>query len=179
MKHTFNKALAHILAYEGGYVDHPVDPGGATNMGITRKTLSRFRQYPASKEDVKQLTSYEAQEIYRTLYWHMCVCELLPMGIDLSVFDCAVNQGVRRSTYFLQKAAKVKTDNIIGPITLNAVRLSNPVNLLNEFTAFRMKHYGGLSGLFRTFGLGWSRRLSATHTKSLQLIMENKNELLS
>ncbi len=148
-------------------------------MGITRRTLSKFREHPATIEDVKHLTRFEAKNIYHTLYWQACVCDLLPEGIDLAVFDCAVNQGVRRSTYFLQKSAGVKTDYIIGPLTLNAVRQSNPVELLNEFTARRMQHYGRLTNLFKTFGLGWSRRLSATHSISLQLIMEITNELHS
>ncbi len=168
MEKIFNEALGHILVYEGGYVDHPLDPGGATNFGITQNTLSRFRKKRVSKRDVRTITNKEVEEIYHKMYWKACSCHKLPEAIAFAVFDCGVNQGVSRAIQFLQKAVGTKVDGIIGPITLSAVKRSNRLELLNEFMARRMKHYGGLSKLFKTFGLGWSRRLIATHSLALK-----------
>lgn len=167
MQSNFAKALDHVLIYEGGYVDHPLDPGGATNLGITHRVLSRFRGRGVSKAEVRLLSRSEAAEIYRKLYWSPCQCDILPNGLDLAVFDCAVNQGVSRAIRFLQKAARVRVDGVLGPITLAAVKRANSTYLLTEFMARRMNHYGSLRRLFQTFGLGWSRRLIATHAKAI------------
>ena len=173
MHETFPLALKHVLTYEGGYVDHPLDPGGATNMGITHKTLSRFRGETVGKIDVRNLSIDEASEIYLHYYWHPCHCDDLPVGIDFSVFDCAVNQGAGRATRLLQASVHTTVDGIIGPETLSAIDQTPTLDLLNEFIAHRMNHYGRLSKLFRTFGLGWSRRLTDVHAQSLNLIIFN------
>ncbi len=167
MQDTFPTALKHVLLYEGGYVNHPLDPGGATNMGITHKTLSRYRGAKVTRADVRNLTFEEASNIYRKFYWHPCCCDLMPAGLDIALFDCAVNQGPPRAIRFLQQAVSTKADGAIGPITLAAINRQPPLDILNEFIARRMHHYGRLSTLFKTFGLGWSRRLSDVHSKSL------------
>jgi len=169
MQSNFETALAHVLDFEGGYSDHPSDPGGATKYGITHITLREFRGRPVTKDDVRRLTKAEAARIYRSRYWEAASCPVLPPGIDLAMFDCAVNQGVGRARRFLQQAARVKVDGVIGPVTLTAVSQSDPEALLNEFMARRMRAYGLLGRLFRTFGLGWSRRLMAIHAASLAL----------
>lgn len=173
MLSNFEESLKHILQYEGGYSDHPLDPGGATNLGITRGVLSAHRGRRVSKKEVRALTHQEAAQIYKKKYWDLCHCSILPSGVDVAVFDCAVNQGVSRARKFLQMAAQVRVDGKIGPITLKAVRQADPERLLNEFIARRMRHYGMLRRLFPTFGLGWSRRLSATHAIALSLIYQN------
>lgn len=170
MSDSFHLALAHVLAHEGGYADHPDDPGGATKFGITRATLERFRGHPVGKDDVKALTREEAARVYRRLYWDACHCARLPAGLALAVFDGAVNQGTARAAAMLQAAAGVPVDGRIGPVTLRAVRRRDPVRLLDEFMARRMWHYGRLQRLFQTFGLGWSRRLMATHRAALALL---------
>ncbi len=174
MKANFQTALRHVLEFEGGYVDHPNDPGGATNMGITRATLARYRGRPVSKGEVRGLNRDTASGIYRQFYWDALVCDEMPGGIDLAVFDGAVNHGPARSARFLQTALKVSADGIVGPVTLNAVASAPPRELLIEFMALRMRAYGRLSRLFRTFGLGWSRRLMAVHSAAHALITERQ-----
>ena len=169
MQDNFDLALAHVLKFEGGYSDHPADPGGATKFGITHAVLGAHRGRPVSKADVRALTKAEAAEIYRGRYWRAAACDALPAGIDLAVFDCAVNQGVTRATRFLQKAAKVGADGRIGPLTLAAIAAAGEP-LLTEFMARRMQSYGLLQRLFKTFGLGWSRRLMAIHTAAIALM---------
>lgn len=172
MEENFETALRHILEFEGGYVDHPDDPGGATNLGITRATLARFKGRPVSKAEVRALEVETAREIYRRFYWDVLRCDEMPAGIDLALFDSGVNQGTGRAARLLQTALKVTVDGIIGPVTLGAARGAAPEALLEEFMALRMRAYGRLSRLFRTFGLGWSRRLMAAYGAAQALIDE-------
>lgn len=169
MQKNFDASLTHVLKFEGGYSDHPLDPGGATNRGITRAVLAQHRGCAVSKDDVRALTKKEAGAIYRKAYWDACCCGQLPSGVDLAVFDCAVNQGVGRAARFLQQAAQVAVDGKIGPQSLAAIQSAPRDELLTEFIARRMQSYGLLQRLFPTFGLGWSRRLIATHAAALTL----------
>jgi len=165
---AFDDALEAIFHWEGGYSDHPDDPGGATNMGITIATLRRWRAPTAvSKDDVKNLTRAEAGEIYRASYWNECRCDELPEAVALAVFDSAVNQGPERARRFLQTAARVDADGIFGPRTMSAVAAADQRNLLNEFMARRAVHYAGLG---ETFRLGWYRRVMDIHRRALELM---------
>lgn len=152
------RAIDHVLELEGGFVDHPEDPGGATNMGITIGTLGEFRGGSVSIDDVKNLTREEAVRIYEARYWTRAKCDLMPAPIGFFLFDAAVNHGVGNATRMLQRALGVIDDGIIGPITLREIQESAPLDLLEEFAAQRMYFYGRIS-TFRTFGKGWSRRL--------------------
>ena len=91
MQNNFENVMRVIFSSEGGYVNHPKDPGGATNMGITHKTLSAWRGSPVSRQDVKELTRNEASDIYRDKYWDNVCGDDLPYGIDLMVMDRAVH----------------------------------------------------------------------------------------
>jgi lysozyme family protein len=170
LQKNFDAALAHVLLFEGAYSDHPLDPGGATNLGITQAELQIYRGQPVSKDDVRALTQKEAASIYEKNYWQAARCGSLPSGIDFAVFDCAVNQGVGRAARFLQQAANVAVDGQIGPATLAAIAQAPAQALLAEFMARRMLSYGLLQKLFKTFGLGWSRRLMATHIAAQTLL---------
>lgn len=170
MKENLERALAFVFEFEGGYADHPADPGGATNLGITFNELAAWRGRSVSKDDVRSLTKDEATQIYLNRYWDPCHCSELPAGTDLAVFDCAVNQGLGRATRFIQQAANVAVDGHIGPMTIAAVKAAPPAKLLTEFMARRMQSYGSLTRLFGTFGLGWSRRLIACHAAALALV---------
>lgn len=161
MANRFKEALEHVLQWEGGYVDHPDDPGGATNMGITLATLQSWRGRIVTRADVKALTPAEAGKIYKARYWDQCRCDELPEGVDTIIFDAAVNHGTGRAARLLQEALNVTSDGRIGPITLAAAKRADPRALVSEIAARRMLLYGSLAH-FRTFGLGWSRRLMTT-----------------
>ncbi len=169
MKENLATAMRHILKFEGGYVDHPLDPGGATNKGITKATLERFRGRPVSKAEVRALGDREVAEIYRRFYWDQIHGDRLPAGLDLAVFDCAVNQGVGRAKTYLVIAAKLQRKGLTLAKLLTTLRNSDQKAILLEFMALRMRHYGLLRRLFPTFGLGWSRRLMATLAAALAL----------
>ena len=174
MADLFQTALARVLAHEGGFSMHPNDPGGATKYGITIGVLGEWRGRVASVDDVKALTKSEAAEIYRARYWNACRCDDLPAGVSYAVFDCAVNQGVGRAARFLQQSCGVAVDGFIGPVTIAAARAADPGLLLSEFSARRMHAYGNLASLFRTFGLGWSRRLLTAHSFALADLSRGK-----
>ena len=115
----FARCLDIVLAAEGGYVDNPLDAGGATNMGITRATLARWRGVvPASdlpKAEVRALTRAEAAAIYEARYWRRVAGPELPAGLDLALFDYAVNSGPVRAVKTLQTALGVVADGLVGP----------------------------------------------------------------
>lgn len=160
----FDAALTMVLLHEGGYVDHPEDPGGATNLGITLATakaagLDKDGDGDVDKRDVRLLEPKDAAPVYRERYWNAARCGVLPAGVDFLVFDCAVNQGVARAARILQAAAGAAVDGQVGPRTVAAVWAVDPVTLCERIRLERLKHYMGLR-TWPTFGRGWSRRLS-------------------
>jgi len=157
---TFAAALTFVFDREGGYVNHPADPGGATNMGITRTTLMEYRGRPASEADLRALTKAEAADIYRKRYWDAVRGDDLPPALAMALMDGGVNCGPARARKWLQAALKVKQDGDIGPVTLAAVRGAPIGPLLAEVMAQRLVHHANLS-TFSNFGLGWMRRCAA------------------
>lgn len=129
-RENFAACMAEIIAHEGGYVDHPKDPGGATNMGITIGTLREWRGGPVTKGHVRSLTKREAETIYRARYWNPVRGDDLRAGVDLVALDPAVNSGVRRGVQWLQRAVGVAADGKMGPVTLKTANHATPVDTI-------------------------------------------------
>jgi len=165
----FKSCMSVVLQEEGGFVDNPADPGGATNMGITLRTLEAWRRAPTSVEDVRNLSVDEAERIYRANYWNAMRCDSLPAGVDLMVFDFGVNAGPEESIRSLQRAAGVTADGMFGPETLAAVLRANPTDLTSRLADERLDFYRGLS-TFSTFGEGWTRRVDEVKADSMRMI---------
>jgi len=149
---TFDEAFDLLINHEGGYVNDPLDPGGETKYGISK------RSYP--KENIPGLTLERAKMIYRRDFWNMCRCGSLPHPVDFIVFDAAVNSGVRRSSEWLQEAVGAVVDGYIGTNTLAAVRKRSPGWVAGAATAARLLYLTKLPG-WKRFGKGWTRRLAA------------------
>ena len=164
----FHQAVELVLQHEGGFVDHPRDPGRATKFGITRETLSRARGCPASVEDVREMTRTEAIAIYRRLYWDVLRADELPSGIDLAVFDLAVNSGPVRAARMLQTILVVPADGIIGPVTLRAACEADPTETIRRLTRARLGFLARLA-TWPVFGRGWRRRVLAVEQGALRL----------
>jgi len=170
----FEHCLTHILRHEGGYVDNPKDPGGATNFGITRKTLARWRQvspwWKLPKSQVRTIKHREVSAIYRSLYWDRCRSSIMPKGLDYALFDFAVNSGPSRAIRHLQTVLGVMQDGIVGPITLNAIESfvvsKGSGELIKKLTNQRMGFLRRLTG-FKTFGRGWTKRVAAVRRVAL------------
>lgn len=166
----FQRCLTAVLRHEGGYVDHPSDPGGATNMGITRKTLARWRKVSPwtdlPKSSVASLKRDEAALIYRANYWNPSKAGDMPAGIDLALFDFAVNSGPDRAVRTLQAALGVAADGEVGPVTLAALRAADLARLTKDFCDRRLAFLNGLS-TFAVFGRGWTRRVGDIRAAAL------------
>jgi lysozyme family protein len=175
VKATFPHALAVVLKHEGGWSDHPQDPGGATMRGVTLKTFSEVLGRPATKEELRQITDEQLRKIYRGRYWNAACADQLPAGLDLVVFDMAVNAGPRRAVRMLQALLGVTTDGAVGPRTLAAVGLHDPGTLIQEYSHERRSYYRSLS-TFQTFGRGWLRRVEEVEAEALKLIGESHDE---
>ena len=166
---AFSRCVEMIFRHEGGYADHPDDPGGATNMGITHKTLSGWRGVPVTREDVRNLTREEAGEIYRANYWNALSCDALSPGVDLIVFDFGVNAGVSRAAKLLQKIVHVEQDGQVGPITVGASKSIDPEHIITAFSEGRMEHYRSLKH-WNTFKNGWTRRTNETREAAVAML---------
>ena len=158
MKANFEKVLLQILKHEGGWSDHPRDPGGATMKGVTLAVFRRFYGQEMSKDDLRAITDQQLHSIYRKDYWDRCWCDELPEGVDLAVFDTAVNSGPSRSIRFIQKAVDTAVDGAIGPNTLAKILSGEPAELINDMLDERLKFLQSL-GTWDDFGKGWSRRV--------------------
>jgi lysozyme family protein len=165
---SYSIAIAHLLASEGGYVNHPDDPGGPTNYGITLADARHYWKANATAADVKAMSLDTAKQIYRAHYWNAMSCDALPAGVDYCAFDYGVNSGVGRSARILQKLVKVPQDGVIGPQTIAAANKADPTALVkaicNERVAFLMS-----LKTWRVFGRGWSARVAEVRATSLRL----------
>lgn len=162
----FAACLPHILKHEGGYVDHPRDPGGATNMGITIGTLSEWRSRTVTKKELRNITPETVAAIYRARYWDAVRADELGPGLDLAVFDYAVNSGPGRAAKALQAALGVPADGGVGPVTLAALAGRDRAALIEDICARRRAFLQSLS-TYDTFGRGWEKRVAAVEAAAL------------
>lgn len=175
MDKPFERALQFVLDHEGGWSDHPQDPGGATMRGIT---LATYRAWCASqgrpepdKAALRNITPAEVRAIYQARYWQVCRCDELPPALALLTFDMAVNAGPGRGVRILQQAVGAGVDGLIGPLTIAAARRAaerRPIGAVEEYGVRRALYYASLP-IFGTFGLGWLRRTMAAQTAALAL----------
>lgn len=168
----FQTCLPRILKHEGGYVDDPHDPGGATKLGVTLATARAFKldmdgDGDVDKADVKALTPEAVGPVYHRGYWLASSAEICGPGLDYVVFDCAVNQGVGRATKWLQTVAKVTPDGVIGPVSIKAIQALDLGRAIKEFCRLREAHYRSLP-TFGRFGKGWLNRLNEVQAKALE-----------
>lgn len=169
MKKNFDNCLALLLHHEGGYVDHPEDPGGETNHGVTRAVYEQWLGRQVMDGEMKALTHADVAPIYRKNYADRVRFDDLPSGVDWSCFDWAVNSGVSRSAKALQRIVGVTADGAIGPQTLRAVANVEPRKIIEDMHQARQAFYERLS-TFKTFGRGWTRRNKETLEQALELL---------
>ena len=168
MNNNYSKCLAIILEHEGGFVNHPKDPGGITNHGVTKKVYDKWIGRESTVEEMRNLTHEDVAPIYKKNYWDRAKCDQLPRGVDLCVFDWGVNSGVSRSAKALQRIVGVEQDGGIGPMTLQAVANVEPDQIIIQMHYVRDNFYRSLS-TFDTFGKGWIRRNDETKEKALEM----------
>ena len=168
MKQNWEIALKHILKWEGGYVNHKDDPGGRTNLGVTQRVWEEWTGKPATEADMRGLTIEMVTPLYKKRFWDAIRGDDLPSGVDLCVFDCAVNAGTGRAARFLQQTVGVVADGAVGPKTLEAVTKMSADEIIETFCDLRAAHYKSLN-TFATFGKGWMRRLDGIEAECKQM----------
>lgn len=158
---SFDAALARVLVHEGGYSDHPADPGGPTMQGVIQRVYDAYRAAKgAPRRSVRLLERAELVEIYRRQYWDAVRADDLPPGIDYVVFDGAVNSGPAQSLKWLQRALGVPADGAIGAVTLAAAAAcADRAGLVDQICDRRLAMLKSLA-TFKIFGAGWSRRVA-------------------
>ena len=165
---NFERCLALTLRYEGGYSDHPLDPGGATNMGITRATLAGVRGRPVAKSEVMALTRAEAAGIYRRLFWGRIAGDALPPGVDAALFDFAVNSGCGRAVRALRRIVGAGDGDTVDAATLTRLDACDPRAAITGLCRDRRVFLQRLR-FFSAFGKGWSARVAAVEAAALAM----------
>jgi lysozyme family protein len=156
MKENYAQALKQVLKYEGGYVDHPKDPGGPTNKGVTQAVYDSWRKSQnMPTQSVRNISDAEVAAIYRNLYWDKIRGDDLPSNVDFAVFDYAVNSGVSRAAKTLQGVVGVTQDGMIGPATIEATKTYVAMAVTNKRLAFMQS-----LSIWSTFGKGWTARIA-------------------
>jgi lysozyme family protein len=168
MTKNFRDCLELVLKHEGGFVNHEKDPGGMTNLGVTKKVWEEWIGHPATEKDMRELTPAIVAPMYEMRYWRTSYCEKLPRGLDLLVFSMAVNAGAGRSVKLLQDAIGVVADGVIGPNTMAKINEANVETLIDKFSEARTAYYKGLK-LFPVFGRGWVARTDKERLEALQM----------
>ena len=163
MRENFSNSLRLVLKHEGGFSNHPADPGGATMLGVTKRVWEAYTGDVVTEADMKQLTPEDVAPLYKRDYWDKCSCDALPAGVDYAVFDYAVNSGVMRACKVLQATLGVVTDGKVGPATVAAARASE--GLIQRYCGERLRFLKALPH-WPSFGKGWGRRVREVQAKA-------------
>jgi lysozyme family protein len=162
----FKECLDLVLKSEGGWSNHPSDPGGETNLGVTKAVWEEWVGHPV--KTMKNLTKDDVAPLYEQRYWRPCYGEVLPRGLDLLVFSAGVNTGPGRAVKLLQSAIGCLPDGIIGPTTRSLILASNSATLISKFSETRREYYRALK-TFPIFGVGWLTRVDREEKQALDM----------
>jgi lysozyme family protein len=165
---NYDRSLARVLKHEGGYTNHPSDPGGPTNFGITIHDYRRYIKANGTAADVRNMQLADAAKIYRARYWHALRCDELPAGLDYAVFDYGVNSGIGRAAKVMQRLLGIGQGTSMTDAVIAAVRKANATALIEKLCDERMAFLKGLR-TWPVFGAGWSRRVAEVRRDALAM----------
>lgn len=169
MDRNFKRALPLVLKHEGGFVDHPKDPGGATNKGVTIKTFRAYVKPNGTVADLKKITDEQVATVYYRHYWAAVNAHSLPSGVDYAVFDFAVNSGPKRAAQFLQAIVGENQDGRIGPKTIEAVNAMSARDVIDQLCDKRLAFLQRLP-TWPTFKKGWTARVAEVRRRALEMV---------
>jgi lysozyme family protein len=165
MKENWDNCFAMVLKHEGGFVNHPKDPGGMTNLGVTKAAWEAWLVRTVTESDMRALTPEKVKPFYKAMYWNKIKGDDLPSGVDYAAYDLAVNSGTGRAAKYLQRIAGVADDGVIGPRSLEAIKKCDAEDTVNKICDMRMDFLKGLN-TFDTFGKGWAIRVNDVRAKA-------------
>ena len=169
MKENFDEALAAVLIHEGGYVNNKLDPGGMTNLGVTKKVWEEWVGHLVGEKEMRALTPDTVAPMYRKKYWDAVKGDELPTGLDYLMFDFAINAGPGRAIKTMQKAIGTVPDGAIGPKTMQALKDADQKDLVAKFSMEKELFYKALP-TFATFGKGWMRRVAEAQSHAVTML---------
>jgi lysozyme family protein len=168
MKENFDEALKAILHHEGGYVHHKLDPGGMTNLGVTKRVWEEWVGHEVDEKAMRALTPETVGPMYKTKYWDKIKGDDLPTGVDYIVFDAAINSGPGRAAKWLQQTVGAVPDGAIGAGTLAKVAAMEPAAIIKKYQETRLAFMQSLP-TWDTFGKGWGRRVAEVRDAALHM----------
>jgi len=158
MKDNWEKCFELVLKHEGGYVNNPKDPGGMTNLGVTKRVWEEYVGHSVDEAIMRGLTPDMVQPLYKQNYWDKIKGDELPSGVDYAAYDLAVNSGTGRAAKYLQQIAGVPADGVIGPKSLEAIKSCSPAETVDAMCDMRLEFLQRLPR-WGTFGKGWGQRV--------------------
>lgn len=173
---NFSESLRRTLRHEGGYTNHPKDPGGPTNWGITIADARRYWKRDATADDVKKMPLSVASQIYKARYWDALRCDEMPTGVDYAVFDYGVNSGTSRAIKVLERLLKLPDDGKPDDTLIAKVNKAEAAWLVNAICDERLRFLRSLK-TWPTFGGGWGTRVKQVRAGALQMIENADPEL--
>ena len=165
---NWEKAFQAVLKHEGGFVNHPKDPGGMTNLGVTKKVWEEFIGREVDEREMRALTPDVVKPLYKKNYWDKIKGDQLPSGVDYAAYDLAVNSGTGRAAKYLQRIAGVPDDGVIGPKSMDAILACDPVETVDAICDMRLDFLQRLP-TWNTFGKGWGRRVEEVKAIGTQM----------
>ena len=169
MKENWEMCFEMVLKHEGGFVNNPKDPGGMTNLGVTRTNWELYLDRDVTEADMRALTPEMVKPFYKHNYWDRIRGDDLPSGVDYAAYDLAVNSGTGRAAKYLQKIAGVPEDGVIGPQSLKAIQKCDAEDAVDEICNMRMDFLKNLN-TFDTFGKGWTIRVNDVKAKATEMV---------
>lgn len=169
MKDNFEAALKAILHHEGGFVSHPKDPGGVTNLGVTKRVWEEWTGHEVDEKAMRALTPEVVAPMYKAKYWDRIRGDDLPTGVDYIVFDAAINSGPGRAAKWLQQTVGAVPDGAIGAGTLGKVAAMEPSEIVEKYQQTRLAFLESLP-TWDTFGKGWGRRVAEVEDAAMKMV---------
>lgn len=171
MKSNWDQCFSLILREEGGYSDNPNDPGGITNLGVTKLVWEKWVGHPVTASDMAELTPDLVKPLYHDRYWNAIKGDNLPNGVDYTIIDFAVNSGPSKAIKSMQAVLQVDIDGVIGPKTFAAINLTDPLYLCEKINDNRLQFLQSLP-TWKFFGNGWSARVGRVMKASERMIKD-------
>lgn len=167
MQGNFKECLDIVLKSEGGFVNNPADPGGMTNLGVTKRVWQEYTGHEADEKIMRGLTAEKVAPLYEQRYWRPTYCEVLPRGLDLLIFSMGINAGTGRAVKLLQSAIGCVPDGVIGSTTMGLIKQSNVADLIAKYSDTRRSYYKSLNKPM--FEKGWLNRVDHEEAQALSM----------